>query len=317
MKPGKQNSPFKSIDEVEQKFAEQQYITDRMLATTIFLATSMGKPVYLEGEPGVGKTEVAKVLANILGTQVIRLQCYEGLDTQTALYEWNYPRQMLELRLQEARGIDKNEIGSNIFSEEFLLKRPLLEAIQTREEKPVVLLIDEIDRSDEEFEAFLLEVLSDFQISIPELGTIKAAQPPIVVLTSNRTRELHDALKRRCLFHWIDYPDIEREERILTTRVPHIRAELSEQICSFMKWVREQDIYKRPGVAETIDWANALFSLGVDDLDPETVDSTLGCILKYKGDIDKIQLQEMSNILDIVKKTYVNTENATLAKAFS
>ena len=317
MKALRKNCPFNSIDEVEQKFADQQYITDRMLATTIYLATSLGKPVYLEGEPGVGKTEVAKVLANILGTQLIRLQCYEGLDTQTALYEWNYPRQMLELRLQEARGIDKDKIGSNIFSEKFLLKRPLLEAIQAKEEKPVVLLIDEIDRSDEEFEAFLLEVLSDFQISIPELGTVRAEQAPIVVLTSNRTRELHDALKRRCLFHWIDYPDLEREERILTTRIPHIREELSQQICNFMQWIREQDIYKRPGVAETIDWANALFSLGIDDLDPETVDSTLGCILKYKGDIDKIQIQDMSAILDIVKKTYVNTDNAALAKAFS
>lgn len=308
---------FDSIDEVEQRFAEQRYITDRLLATTVYLATSLGKPVYLEGEPGVGKTEVAKVLSQVLDTELIRLQCYEGLDTNTALYEWNYPRQMLELRVQEARGIDKNKIGSNIFSEEFLLKRPLLQAIQTSGNKPPVLLIDEIDRSDEEFEAFLLEVLSDFQITIPELGTIKAARPPIVVLTSNRTRELHDALKRRCLFHWVDYPDFEREMRILTTRVPKIVDTLSEQICRFMEWIREQDLYKRPGIAETIDWAEALFALGVDDLDPETVDTTLGCILKYKSDLEKIQDQSMNKILEKVKKTYVARTDSGLSGVFT
>ena len=294
----KSQALFHSIDEVEKKFAEHQYITDRMLATTLYLATALGKPVYLEGEPGVGKTEVAKVLALILQTELIRLQCYEGLDTNTAMYEWNYPRQMLELRLQEARGVDKDLIGRNIFSEEFLLKRPLLHAIQAAESKPRVLLIDEIDRSDEEFEAFLLEVLSDFQITIPELGTIKAAQPPIVILTSNRTRELHDALKRRCLFHWIEYPDYERELRILTTRVPAIQGVLSGQICHFMQWIREQNLYKRPGIAETIDWAQALLALGVDDLDQKTVDSTLGCILKYKRDIEKIKGQGVHHILD-------------------
>jgi len=290
--------PFSSIDEVQEKFAGEKYIADRMLATTIFLGTALGKPVYLEGEPGVGKTEVAKVLANILQTELIRLQCYEGLDISTALYEWNYPRQMLELRLQEARGVERNLIGRNIFGEEFLLKRPLLQAIQTTAGKPKVLLIDEIDRSDEEFEAFLLEVLSDFQITIPELGTIKAARPPIVILTSNRTRELHDALKRRCLFHWIDYPDYARELRILTTRVPAIQDVLSSQICQFMQWLREQDLYKRPGIAETIDWAQALYALGADDLDPKTVESTLGCILKYKSDIDKIQGQGVRDILE-------------------
>ncbi len=291
---------FDSIDQVEEKFAEHQYITDRMLATTIYLATALGKPVYLEGEPGVGKTEVAKVLASILNTDLIRLQCYEGLDTNTALYEWNYPRQMLELRLQEARGVDKDQIGRNIFSEDFLLKRPLLQAIQTTDHKQKVLLIDEIDRSDEEFEAFLLEVLSDFQITIPELGTIKAERPPIVILTSNRTRELHDALKRRCLFHWVEYPDYERELRILTTRVPAIQPVLSAQICHFMQWMREQDLYKRPGIAETIDWAEALCTLGADDLDQETVDATLGCILKYKRDIEKIHGQGVREILDKV-----------------
>ena len=300
--PTKNQLLFHSIDEVEERFAEHQYITDRMLATTIYLATALGKPIYLEGEPGVGKTEVAKVLANILQTELIRLQCYEGLDSSTALYEWNYPRQMLEMRMQEARGVDKDQIGRNIFSEEFLLKRPLLQAIQNTGNKQKVLLIDEIDRSDEEFEAFLLEVLSDFQITIPELGTIKAERPPIVILTSNRTRELHDALKRRCLFHWLEYPDYERELRILTTRVPGIQQVLSTQICHFMQWIREQDLYKRPGVAETLDWAEALCVLGADDLGQETVDSTLGCILKYKRDIEKIRGEGVQQILEQISQ---------------
>lgn len=299
----KNQLPFRSIDEVEEQFAGQKYITDRMLATTIYLATALGKPILLEGEPGVGKTEVAKVLATILQADLIRLQCYEGLDSNTALYEWNYPRQMLELRLQEARGVDKSLIGRNIFSEEFLLKRPLLQAIQTTDSEPKVLLIDEIDRSDEEFEAFLLEVLSDFQITIPELGTIKAARPPIVILTSNRTRELHDALKRRCLFHWVEYPDYERELRILNARVPAVQQVLSAQICHFMQWIREQDLYKRPGIAEMIDWADALYTLGVDDLDTQIVDSTLGCILKYKGDIEKIQAQDKRQVLDRIRQS--------------
>ena len=312
---------FQSIDEVEEKFAAHQYITDRMLATTIYLATALGKPVYLEGEPGVGKTEVAKVLAEILQTELIRLQCYEGLDTNTALYEWNYPRQMLELRLQEARGMDKDQIGRNIFSEEFLLKRPLLQAIENSDRRQKVLLIDEIDRSDEEFEAFLLEVLSDFQITIPELGTIKAERPPIVILTSNRTRELHDALKRRCLFHWVEYPDYERELRILTTRVPGIQELLSGQICHFMQWIRQQDLYKRPGIAETIDWAEALCALGTDDLDQKTVDSTLGCILKYKRDIDAIQGQGLHQILEQVTQNHTerggNGHAAAISRAFT
>jgi MoxR-like ATPase len=288
---------FDSIEEIEEKFAAEAYIADRMLATTLFLSVSLGKPVFLEGEPGVGKTEVAKVLAKVLNTELIRLQCYEGLDVNTAMYEWNYPRQMLELRLQEARGIEKDRIGSNIFSEDFLLKRPLLRAIQVEGEKPPVLLIDEIDRSDEEFEAFLLEVLSDFQITIPELGTITATRPPIVVLTSNRTRVLHDALKRRCLFHWIDYPDFDREMRIVRVRVPNIEEKLCAQLCGFMQWIRDQDLYKRPGVAETIDWAVALLSLNITDLDRDSIDATLGCILKYKGDIDKIKEQDLSPIL--------------------
>lgn len=292
---------FNSIEEVESQLAEHNYITDRMLATSIYLAIKMQKPLLLEGEPGVGKTEVAKVIAELLDTELIRLQCYEGLDTQTALYEWNYPRQMLELRLQEARGAEKNEIGNNIFSEEFLLKRPLLHAIQSKNETPPVLLIDEIDRSDEEFEAFLLEVLSDFQITIPELGTIKAKQPPIVILTSNRTRDLHEALKRRCLFHWIDYPSVERETRIVTTRLPDIHKNLADQLCQFMKLIREQDLFKLPGVAETLDWAEALIALNTDELDAEIAEKTLGCILKYKSDTDKMLGNEMAELIKQVK----------------
>ncbi len=292
---------FNSIEQVEQSLAEHQYICDRKLATTIYLATKLGKPLFLEGEPGVGKTEVAKVLSRVLDAQLIRLQCYEGLDTSTALYEWNYSRQMLELRLQEAREIEKDKIGKNLFSESFLLKRPLLQAIQSESDTPPVLLIDEIDRSDEEFEAFLLEVLSDFQITIPELGTIKAKQTPIVILTSNNTRQLHDALKRRCLFNYIDYPDLERERLIVKTRVPHIQDELSGQICRFMQWIRSENIYKRPGIAETIDWAEALLSLGKNELTAEVVDDTIGCILKYKQDLDNIQKLEIPQILEQLK----------------
>lgn len=289
---------FESIEDIEKKFAAQGYITDRMLATTIYLSTVLGKPIFLEGEPGVGKTEIAKVMSSVLGSELIRLQCYEGLDTHTALYEWNYPRQMLEVRLQEARGIDKEQIGRDIFSEEFLLKRPLLSAIQAQGAVPPVLLIDEVDRSDEEFEAFLLEVLSDFQITIPEIGTIKAKQRPLVVLTSNRTRELHDALKRRCLYHWIDYPSFQKEMQIIAARVPGIRERLSGQICRFMELIRQEDLYKRPGIAETIDWARALLSLSADELDPDMVYATLGCILKFKGDMEKVQeanLKQMVN----------------------
>ncbi len=292
---------FNSIEQVEQSLAEQLYICDRKLATTIYLATKLGKPLFLEGEAGVGKTEVAKILSKILDTKLIRLQCYEGLDTNTALYEWNYPRQMLELRLQEAREIEKNKIGENLFSESFLFKRPLLQAIQTESDTPPVLLIDEIDRSDEEFEAFLLEVLSDFQITIPELGTIKAKQTPIVILTSNNTRQLHDALKRRCLFNYIDYPDLERERRIVKTRVPHIQEELSDQICRFMQWIRTENLYKRPGIAETIDWAEALLFLGKNELTAEALDDTIGCILKFKHDLDYIRKLEIPLIVEQLK----------------
>lgn len=280
--------PFSNIADVTDKFATQGYLTDRLLSTTVYLAATLGKPIFLEGEPGVGKTELAKVMAAVLDTELIRLQCYEGLDTNTALYEWNYPRQMLEVRLEEARGMAGDEIGANIFSEAFLLRRPLLRAIDDHANKPPVLLIDEVDRSDEEFEAFLLEVLSDFQVTIPEIGTLRAKQPPFVILTSNRTRELHDALKRRCLYHWISYPDFAKEIDIVNVKVLGIQKRLARQVCGFMQLMREQEFYKRPGIAETIDWACALMSLEIDELDTDTITTTIGCILKYKGDVDKL-----------------------------
>lgn len=290
-----------SIEDVEARFAAEGYITNRTLATTIYLSLALGKPIFLEGEPGVGKTEVAKVMARILETELIRLQCYEGIDAHTALYEWNYPRQMLELRLEEARGTSKEDIGRSIFRQEFLLKRPLLAAIQAEEKNRPVLLIDEVDRSDEEFEAFLLEVLSDFQITIPEIGTIRAKQIPFVVLTSNRTRELHDALKRRCLYLWIDYPTFDKEMEIVRARVSGIQDELARQVCGFMQLMRNRDFYKRPGVAETIDWALALMAMKIDELDPAIVDATLGCVLKYKEDIEKIQEDGLPQLIEKAK----------------
>ena len=291
---------FASIDAVADALVGRNYIPDRSLATTVYLALRLRKPIFLEGEPGVGKTELAKVLAELLQTDLIRLQCYEGLDTQSALYEWNYPRQMLEVRLQEARGVDREEIGTNIFSEEFLLERPLLKAIRGHGEHGAatpVLLIDEVDRSDEEFEAFLLEVLSDFQITIPEIGPIAAQNIPVVVLTSNRTRELHDALKRRCLYHWIDYPDVAKETDIVRARVPGIDAVLSSQLAFFMRRLRNDELYKNPGIAETIDWAEALLALGVGNLDATTIDATLGCIVKFKADVDRIRTVGVENLL--------------------
>jgi MoxR-like ATPase len=280
---------FKSIDELLDRLAEHRYITDRSLTTVIYLAYHMKKPIFLEGEPGVGKTEVALVLSEIMGTRLIRLQCYEGLDANSALYEWNYPKQLLRIKMEEQCERDPEEIGQVIYSEPYLIKRPLLEAIQSSQGDIPVLLIDELDRADEEFEAFLLEILSDFQISIPEVGTLKATHKPMVVVTSNRTRDIHDALKRRCLYHWIDYPDFEKEMRIIKTRIPHIRESLAEQVTNFMQNIRRQDLMKKPGISETLDWAESLLHLHKDVLDEETVEQTLGCILKYREDLVKFR----------------------------
>lgn len=290
-----------SIEEVQETFVEQSYIADRALATTIYLAHHLKKPIFLEGEPGVGKTEVAKVLANATGGNLIRLQCYEGLDVNSALYEWNYTKQLLQLRIDEMRGMDKEQIGEDIFSEDFLLKRPLLEAIQTDGAAPPVLLIDEVDRSDSEFEAFLLEILSDFQITIPEIGTIRARHIPYVVLTSNRTREIHEALKRRCLYQWIDYPSVQKEFAIVKAKLPHINEMLAQQLCSLMRVFREGDYYKKPGVAETLDWGLALIALGKDGLDPDIVDETLGCIFKYQDDIQRARDTGLDKMIDGAK----------------
>lgn len=278
---------FNSVDELQQALHEQLYVAERGLATAVFLALKLQRPLFLEGEAGVGKTEVAKVLAALLQTQLIRLQCYEGLDINQALYEWNYTRQMLHIRLTEARGEKSSE--AELFGPEFLLARPLLQAIQSHGDRAPVLLIDEIDRSDEEFEAFLLELLSDFQITIPEIGVIQAARPPTVILTSNRTREIHDALKRRCLFHWIDYPTFDKEVAIVRAKVPQAPAQLAQQITRFIQGLRQADLYKAPGVAETLDWAAALLALERQALDASVVEETLGVILKYQDDVQKVK----------------------------
>jgi MoxR-like ATPase len=288
---------FTSIEEVQRLMEAQSYIADRALATTLFLAIKLEKPIFLEGEAGVGKTEVAKVLARILQSRLIRLQCYEGLDANTALYEWNYSKQMLKIKLEEGGGRSRDELEHIIFGEEFLLKRPLLDAIMSDGATPPVLLIDEVDRSDEEFEAFLLEVLSDFQITIPEIGTIKAERRPFVILTSNRTRELHDALKRRCLYLWLDYPTFEKEYQIVRAKIPGIQQTLAEQICMFMQKLRQISFYKRPGIAETLDWAQALLHLNQEVLVPETIRETVGCILKYHEDVEKFKRDEMERVL--------------------
>lgn len=275
---------MRSIEQIVSALRKHHYITDRPLATVLFLAQALKKPVFLEGEPGVGKTEVALVLSRILKTRLIRLQCYEGLDVHTALYEWNYPKQILSIRLAEAAGRASNDLEKHIFSEEFLIKRPLLEAILSPEPKPPVLLIDELDRADEEFEAFLLEILSDFQVSIPEIGTLKARQRPWVIITSNRTRDIHDALKRRCLYHWIEYPSMEKEFQIIISRIPKIDHSLAGKIARFMSTLRGQDLQKKPGISESLDWARALIHLHKPVLDERTVEETLGCILKYQED---------------------------------
>lgn len=282
---------FDSIESIESSMLREKYIPDRGLATVLFLAWSMKKPLFLEGEPGVGKTETAAVMARILGTDLIRLQCYEGLDANHALYEWNYPRQILQIRLGEECGLDPQSMGKTIFTEEFLIKRPLLQAILSAQDREPILLIDEVDRSDEEFEALLLEVLSDFQVSIPEIGTLKAVRRPLVILTSNRTRDIHDALKRRCLYHWIEYPSPEKEREIIAARVPGISEDLALQVALFMRRLRQEDLLKKPGVAETLDWASALLALDRTRLDEQTVAETLGCILKYREDM--LQFHEL------------------------
>ena len=280
-----------TIEKVQEILRKEQYVCDRALATVVYLSLVMGKPLLLEGEAGVGKTEIAKVLAKVLDAKLIRLQCYEGLDANTALYEWNYPKQMLRIKLEEVGRRDRDAVQTEIFTEEYLVKRPLLEAIQGNGAAAPALLIDEIDRADMEFEAFLLEVLSDFQITIPEIGTISAKHRPYVFLTSNRTREIHDALKRRCLYHWIEYPTFEKEYEIITTKFPQAEANMAKQICAFMQRVREMNFYKRPGVAETLDWASALIALNRKELDDKTVVETMGCVFKYREDLHHLKEQ--------------------------
>jgi MoxR-like ATPase len=291
-----------SIDETLALLGEADYLADRSLATVLFLALRMGRPIFLEGEAGVGKTEVAKVLAQTLGRRLIRLQCYEGLDVAAAVYEWNYAEQMIAIRLAEAEGnVDRDRLEHDVFSERYLIKRPLLQALEPDTAGAPVLLIDELDRTDEAFEAFLLEVLADFQVTIPEMGTVKAEHPPIVVITSNRTREIHDALKRRCLYHWIDYPNAERELSIVRTKVPGIGKRLSQEVVHFVQALRKQDLFKAPGVAETLDWASALAELDAVALDPATVSDTLGVLLKYQDDIARFEGSGAKELIDQVR----------------
>jgi MoxR-like ATPase len=290
-----------SIDDTAAQLLAHDYVAERSLATAVYLALKLQRPLFLEGEPGTGKTEIAKTLAAMLNRPLIRLQCHEGLDLAGAAYEWNYARQMLEIRLAEREGVSRSELGEELFSGRFLIKRALLQAIDPGQPVPPVLLIDELDRADEPFEAFLLEVLSDFQITIPELGTIQALQPPIVVLTSNRTREIHDAVKRRCLYHWVGFPDAQREYQILMKRVPGAPQKLAEQIVAFVQKLRALELYKLPGIAETIEWTRALIELDSIVLDPDTVGHTLGVLLKYQDDIAKLQGAEAKRLLDEVK----------------
>jgi MoxR-like ATPase len=290
---------IESIDTLQEALRKQLYVAGRGLATAVFLALKLQRPLFLEGEPGVGKTEIAKVLADLLDTNLIRLQCYEGLDINQAVYEWNYTRQMLHIRLLEAQGQRADE--AELFGEAFLLERPLLQAIRHHNQRPPILLIDEIDRSDEEFEAFLLEILSDFQITIPEIGTIQATHPPVVILTSNRTREVHDALKRRCLYYWIDYPSFEKELEIVQTKVPQAPAQLAQEVTTFVQELRQADLYKIPGVAETLDWTAALVALDQHALTLDIVADTLGVILKYQDDIGRVNGQTAQQILDRIR----------------
>jgi len=293
-------APFpQSIDETQALLASGEYVADRSLATSLFLALAMRRPLFLEGEAGVGKTEIGKVVAQALGRELIRLQCYEGLDIAQAAYEWNYSRQMIEIRLAEAAGEkDKAKLGSQIYSDEFLVKRPLARALEGNAQgNSPVLLIDELDRTDEPFEAYLLEVLSDWQITIPEIGTLKAKEPPIVIITSNRTREIHDAVKRRCFYHWVDYPDARRELEILHRKAPKAADRLSKEVVTFVQRLRKMELYKLPGVAETIDWANCLAALDRVVLDPETVNNTLGVLLKYRDDLERVAGEEAERLV--------------------
>jgi MoxR-like ATPase len=293
----------KSIDETQALLAGREYVADRSLATSLYLALAMKRPLFLEGEAGVGKTEIAKVIADGLGRELIRLQCYEGLDISQAAYEWNYSRQMIEIRLAEAAGErSKDKLGTEIYSERFLVKRPLAKALEgSGQGTAPVLLIDELDRTDEPFEAYLLEVLSDWQITIPEIGTLRAAEPPIVVITSNRTREIHDAVKRRCFYHWVDYPDASRELEILQRKAPNAAAALSREVVEFVQRLRKSDLFKLPGVAETIDWANCLAALDRVALDPETVNNTLGVLLKYRDDLERVAGEEATRLVTEAK----------------
>jgi len=291
-----------SIDATMELLTEADYVADRALATVLYLSLRMKRPLFLEGEAGVGKTEIAKVLASSLGRRLIRLQCYEGLDVSSAVYEWNYAAQMIEIRMEEAAGnVDRSDMERNVFSEKYLIRRPVLEALTGKEGAAPVFLIDELDRTDEAFEAFLLEILSDFQVTVPELGTIKAEEPPIVIITTNRTREIHDALKRRCLYHWVDYPNAERELDIVGRKVPEANVRLSAEVVRFVQKLRELELFKVPGVAETIDWASALTELDKVALDPETVSDTIGVLLKYQDDIARIEQGEGRRILKEVK----------------
>ncbi|MGB0506117.1 MAG: AAA family ATPase [Pikeienuella sp.] len=292
----------KSIDETQEMLSSVDYVCGRSLATVAFLSLSLGRPLFLEGEAGVGKTEIAKALSAALGRRLIRLQCYEGLDASSAVYEWNFPAQMIAIRTAEAAGgADRGALNEELFSERFLTSRPLLEAMRPQEGGPPVLLIDELDRTDEPFEAFLLEALSDFQVTIPELGTVKAAEPPIVIITSNRTREVHDALKRRCLYHWVDYPAFDREMEILRARAPEASETLSREVVAFVQELRGEDLFKKPGVAETIDWAKCLIALDAMALSPQVIADTLGAILKYQDDIAALQGSEAQRILEAAK----------------
>ena len=288
-----------SIDQVQNLLKNQVYVSDHSLAMPIFLALKLQRPLFLEGEAGVGKTEIARALAQGLNTELIRLQCYEGLDIGHAVYEWNYTRQMLEIRLMEAQGgVDRQQATGDLFSERFLIKRPLLQAIDESREHAPVLLIDELDRADEEFEGFLLELLSDYQITIPELGSFRAAHPPVVIITSNRTREIHDALKRRCLYYWIDYPDYQKELQIITSRIPEAPQRLAQEITAFIQELRETELYKIPGVSETLDWTSALMALNHQALDAQVIDDTLGVVLKYQDDIEAVRGEPVRHLLE-------------------